>query len=100
VKMRDEQKNYLFQFLTRNSVCSDVEILAGGVCLAVLFQFLTRNSVCSDFCWSSITILLCALFQFLTRNSVCSDKFVFPDVVYFGIDCFNSSLGILSVRTS
>ena len=62
-----------FQFLNRNSVCSDRTFPTPLCPPGSKFQFLNRNSVCSDVSGKVVTRRVMPKFQFLNRNSVCSD---------------------------
>ena len=88
----------LFQFLNRNSVCSDWHTHRRRGAFSDWFQFLNRNSVCSDFAAYGTHSIQHRQFQFLNRNSVCSDSQ--PDVYHLtSRTSFNSSIGIQCVRT-
>jgi len=67
--------------------------------VSVGFQFPARNSGCSDHSGATRTIRRAAQFQFPARNSGCSDKVSVSGGEKWRIS-FNSSLGILSVRTN
>ncbi len=62
-----------------------------------MFQFLGRNSVCSDLCGEG-DLLAALSFQFLGRNSVCSDV-PQPISPADSRQRFNSSVGIRCVLT-
>jgi len=87
----------MFQFLGRNSGRSD-QIGPHQRKGTVEFQFLGRNSGRSDLPCLASSVPPCLVFQFLGRNSGRSDSLGGVIMNLMG-DSFNSSVGILVVRT-
>jgi len=88
---------YRFQFLGRNSGRSDNDP-ASSFANSCMFQFLGRNSGRSDPPAGLSVADLARQFQFLGRNSGRSDASNRPGSAA-GSRSFNSSVGILVVRT-